>query len=330
MADSNDDPQRAPQVFQFSTDAYRKHERVAAWREVFGRTVLNIDVSPQSKEGFHASAAIFRSGTLGLLRASTSPVRQSNSRSLITSDDVSFGTVMSSRWGATQLGRAADLRAGDGVLLSNGDVGALTFPEHCRYVTFGLPKSALAPLVPDIGALFARRIPASNPAQQMLLRYLELAQEDHLAASPELQTAFTNHVCDLLALALGATRDATELATTRGVSAARLRAMKDDIRRACSSPDLSVHSIATLYGVSARYVQRVFEESGSTFTQHVTEQRLEAAYKVLRRRTPANVPISTIAYDCGFADVSHFNRVFRQRFGCTPTDVRNAARSDDR
>ena len=110
-------------------------------------------------------------------------------------------------------------------------------------------------------------------------------------------------------------------------SAARLRAMKDDIRKACNDPKLSVHDIATQYGVSTRYVQRLFEESGSTFTQYITEQRLAAAYRALRRRMPADLPISTIAYDCGFVDVSHFNRLFRQRFGCTPTDLRTAARS---
>jgi AraC-like DNA-binding protein len=316
-----------PQVFQFSTDAFREHERVSAWREAFGRTLLNIDIAPQSSEAFHASATIFRFADLGLIRASTSAVYQCNSKGLITNDDISFGGVLTSRWTAKQLGRSEDLFPGDAVLLSNGEVGALTFPDECRYTVFSIPKSALTSLVPDIGALFARRVPASSPALRMLMRYLELAQEEHPAASPELQMAFSSHVCDLLALCLGATRDATELARTRGVTAARLCAIKDDIRKACSDPDLSVHAIAARYGVSARYVQRLFEESGATFTQYVTEQRLAAAYEALRRRTLTDLPISTVAYDCGFADVSHFNRAFRQRFGCTPTDIRNAARS---
>ncbi len=112
-----------------------------------------------------------------------------------------------------------------------------------------------------------------------------------------------NALSRLLALALGATPDAAELARTRGVSAARLHVMKDDIRKSCHRPDLSVHTIAARHGVSVRYVQRTFEESGCTFTQYVTEQRLTAAYKGLRRRTPAHVPISAIAFDCGFADV---------------------------
>jgi AraC-like DNA-binding protein len=314
-------------VFQFSTDAFRKHERISAWREVFGRALLNIDITPQAKDGFRASAAIFCSSTLGLLRASTSPARQGNPRSLITNDDLTFSWTLSSRLSASKLGRSVDLDPGDGVLMSNGDVGGMAFPEECRYVGFRLPRATLAPLVPDIGVLIARRVPASNPALRMLSRYVDLGQADLIAADPALQTAFTNHVCDLLVLALGATRDAAELARTRGVPAARLRAMKDDVHKSCHRPDLSVHAVAARNGVSARYAQRIFEESGITFTLYLAEQRLAAAYKALRRAASVDVPISTIAYDCGFSDVSHFNRLFRQRFGCTPTDVRKLSQN---
>ena len=31
---------------------------------------------------------------------------------------------------------------------------------------------------------------------------------------------------------------------------------------------------------------------------------------------------SAIAYAAGFADLSHFNRSFRQRYRCTPSNVR--------
>jgi AraC-like DNA-binding protein len=55
------------------------------------------------------------------------------------------------------------------------------------------------------------------------------------------------------------------------------------------------------------------------------EQRLTAAHKALAVRS--DMPIVRIVYDLGFNDVSNFNRSFRQRFGCTPSDVRNAARA---
>jgi AraC-like DNA-binding protein len=36
--------------------------------------------------------------------------------------------------------------------------------------------------------------------------------------------------------------------------------------------------------------------------------------------------ISAIAFAVGFADLSHFNRAFRRRYGCTPSDVRASGR----
>jgi AraC-like DNA-binding protein len=311
-----------PQIFRFSTAFYRARERISAWREVFGRTVLSIDITPQRTEDFHARATAYRSSTLGVIHASTSAARQGNSRALIVNDDISFGIVTAGRWGASQLGRSEDLQPGDGVLLSNSDVGAITFSDECRYMTFGIPRTVIAPLVPDIGMLFARRIPGSNPSLQMLVRYLELARDGSFLTRPELSDAFTNHVVDLLALSLGATRDAAELAKMRGVRAARLQAMQEDIRKSLRRPDLSVHAMAARHNVTPRYVQKLFEESGSTFTRFVSDQRLGAAYKMLTDYARARVSISTIAYDCGFTDLSNFNKAFRQRFGCTPTDVR--------
>ena len=101
--------------------------------------------------------------------------------------------------------------------------------------------------------------------------------------------------------------------------------MTEDIRKNFTRPDLSVRLIAARHKVSVRYVQKLFEESGRTFTRFVTEQRLSAAYEAFTARS--GVPISAIAYDLGFGDVSNFNRAFRQRFGCTPSDVRKSAQS---
>jgi AraC-like DNA-binding protein len=310
------------QVSRFSTASYRPHERVAAWREVYGRALLHIDIAPHTTERFRANAVISLAPGFGLLHASTSATNQANSRRLIAGDDVSFGVVTSCRWGASQLGRSEEFYPGDGALMSNGDVGLITLPKDCRYMVFCVPRSAIAPLVPDLGAVFGRRVPGSNPALQMLLRYLELARSHHAVATPDLTRVFTTHVCDLLALTIGATRDAAQLAGTRGVCAARLHALQEDIRQNLKRPDLSVHLIAAWHGVSTRYVQKLFEESGCTFTQFVLQERLDAAYKALA--APSNLPISTVAYELGFGDLSYFNRTFRRRFGCAPRDVKEA------
>jgi AraC-like DNA-binding protein len=314
------------QVARFSTDSYPARERVAAWGEALGRHCgVRIDLDPRSAEDFRSTARITRSSTFGLIEGSTSPMRQGNSRGLIVNDDVTFCSVMTARWGASQLGRSLDLNPGDWSLLSNSDLSVITVPEESRHLGLSVPRAAIKSLVPDIGAAFARRIPASSPALQMLMRYLDLAWRDNVVTTPELAAAFTDHVSDLLALALGPRRDAAEEARTRGLAAARLQAIKDDIADNLGRPDLSVYSVAARHSVSVRHVQRLFEESGCTFTQFVMEQRLTAAHKALAARP--DVPIFRIVYDLGFNDVSYFNRSFRQRFGCAPSDVRNAARA---
>ncbi len=312
------------QVARFSTDSYPAKERVAAWSEALGRHCgVRIDLDPGSAGSFRSSANLVRLPTFALLEGSTSPMHQESSRSSVLNDDVTFCSVMTSRWGMSQLGRNLDLHPGDWSLLSNCDVSAITLPEQSRHMGITVSRAAIRPLVPDIGASFAHRIPASSPALQMLIRYLDLARRDNVVTTPELAAAFTDHVCDLLALALGPTRDAAEQARTRSLPAARLQAIKDDIAYNLCRPDLSVHSVAARHSVSVRYVQRLFEEIGWTFTQFVMEQRLTAAHKALAARS--DVPIHGIVYDLGFNDLSYFNRSFRQRFGCTPSDVRNAA-----
>jgi len=313
------------QAFRFSTEDYRPHERVDAWSEVLGRHCgVRIDVNPRSAEDFRSSARIARASTFGLLEGSTSPIRQESSRSSVVNDDVTFCSVTTSRWGTSQLGRSPDLHPGDWTLISNSDVNVITVPEQGRHLGFTVPRAAIIPLVPDIGATFARRIPASSPALQMLMRYLDLVRRDNVVTTPELGAAFTDHVCDLLAFALGPTRDAAEQARTRGLPAARLQAIKDDIADNLGRPNLSVHSVAARHSVSVRYVQKLFEESGCSFTQYVIEQRLTAAHRAFAAR-PA-IPINAIAYELGFSDLSNFNRAFRRRFGCTPSDVRHARR----
>jgi hypothetical protein len=62
--------QAAVPIFRFSTEAFPEHERVAAWREIFGRTVVNLDIEPLNPDGFHADATICQLPGLGVLCAS--------------------------------------------------------------------------------------------------------------------------------------------------------------------------------------------------------------------------------------------------------------------
>ena len=74
--------------------------------------------------------------------------------------------------------------------------------------------------------------------------------------------------------------------------------------------------------ISERYVHKLFERAGTTFACYVMERRLEGVARDLRDPAMAGRAIGDMAFDWGFADLSHFARRFKQRFGCTPRDWR--------
>lgn len=59
--------------------------------------------------------------------------------------------------------------------------------------------------------------------------------------------------------------------------------------------------------------------TGKTFIEFVNELRLGYA---TRRLIESNDNISEICFDCGFNNISNFNRIFRKYQNCTPTEFR--------
>ncbi len=321
-------PADAVPVFRFSTNAFPERERLAAWREIFGRTVVNLDIAPLSPDGFHADATVCQLPGLGVLYASSAAVKLTHSRDLILDDDLSFMAAPTCPYEAAQHGRNPVLGPGDGVLMNNAEVGSIRLASASRFTTFRVPAAAIASLVPDIGAAIARPILAGDAALKLLVCYLAGALDTEALMTPELQQLAVTHVYDLLALALGATRDAAAIAAGRGVRAARLRAAKAFIMRHFARHDLSAATVAAHLGVTPRYVHMLFETEDASLAESVLAQRLARAHRMLTDPRRNDRPISAIALDAGFSDLSHFNRTFRRSYGATPSDVRATARHE--
>src|SRR4051794_20187873 len=145
----------SPNTFRFSTEDYPERDRVAAWRDIFGRTVVNLDIEPLAAGRLHCDATVSVHPGLGLLVGNTSAVHLSHSSDLIVDDDLSFMIGPTGDWMARQLGRECALTSGDGVLMSNAEVGSMSLRSDTRFITFRVPAAAIAPLVPDFQARIA-------------------------------------------------------------------------------------------------------------------------------------------------------------------------------
>jgi AraC-like DNA-binding protein len=224
------------------------------------------------------------------------------------------------------LGRTLDMKSGEAVVLTGAEPASFGGPAQESVSLLRVPVRLLSPLVAGLDSAYGRPIPADSPALQLLTRYLGILRESGTFAVPELRQQAVAHIHDLIALAIGATRDAAEIARGRGARAARLPLIKQDIATRLDQPGLSVATIAARHRLKARQIQRLFESEGTTFTEYVLAQRLARARRLLTNPLHAGEKISTIAFEVGFRDLSHFNRAFRRRYGMVPSDLRAGAR----
>jgi acetamidase/formamidase/AraC-like DNA-binding protein len=94
------------------------------------------------------------------------------------------------------------------------------------------------------------------------------------------------------------------------------------IERKLDDPELTPAKVAQAEGISERYLQKLFEGTGSSFTHYLRERRLQRTRADLSNPAEAHHSISEIAFRSGFNDSAHFSRAFRHRFGLSPREFR--------
>jgi AraC-like DNA-binding protein len=214
---------------------------------------------------------------------------------------------------------------GEATLVSLADPFELLRDAPGNMLVLSVPRRRLAQLVPDLEGHFLRRIPQRDETLKLLIDYVAITQDKETIAERRLQELAATHIQDLIALALGPSRDAAETVQAGGLRAARLHALKNDIAANLGRADLSIGVLAAQHRCSPRFIQRLFEAEGVTFSEYLMAQRLARAYRMLSDSQLAGVKIATIAQDVGFGDPSYFHRAFRRRYGAVPSDVRAQA-----
>ena len=298
---------------------------IREWREQYARHRLGIDFKPLSDGPF---TAIFQpiSEQLCIVRNVLSPGVNFRDAELVKDGNDSFALLItqSKNIHITHQGRDLNLSRGDATLLHVCATGSVGSPETFGYISTLIPFAELVARVPRFDEAITRRIPQRSEALQLIRAYVSALAKRGLGR--EGREIIREHFIDLAALAIGQ-HNALGESNLSAVVGARLRAILDHIASHFSDPDLGLTKVARRLGISARYLQRLLETSETSFTAHVTELRLKHAFMLLTAEDLIDVRICDVALQAGFSDISHFNRLFRSRFGETPKGVRAHARA---
>ena len=306
-----------------------ERRRRALWRDLYSSLYGPLDLTYADDRPFSVRIEVTRFGAVELSRVDATVERYVRTPRCVAaagSDHLALAVNLGNTpMHARQLGRDGVVEPGGAALVCNATTGEVATPAANTWLFLQVPRTALLAAVAGVEDLVSRPIAAGLPAMRHLRRYLESVL---VPGDLDADTALVDHVdrtvVDLMALALGAGRDARDLARTRGLRAAKLGAIAAEIRAGCRHPGLSVGTVAARVGLSTRSVQDILHETGRTFTDRVLELRLQHARALLGDRRYAGGRIIDIALSSGFNEVAHFNRTFRRRFGASPSEMRTA------
>jgi AraC-like DNA-binding protein len=314
-------------MLRISLEGTPEHQRVGRFREFFeglgvrydphrlSHDPVEIDLTLKGLPGLQLLSGRMQGATWRRTCQSTDPT-----------EDIGLLVNPRGRLHLCQRGREVTLNHGEATVVSLGN--PLDSTHHCPgdLLVLRAPWPLLAPRLASGHDGLLRRVPHGTPALGLLTNYVNIAWQERTLADPNLQRLLVSHLYDLMAVTIGATRDAAEMAQGRGLRAARLHAIKQDIARQLDQPGLSLPALAARHRYTPRFVQRLFAMEGTSFTEYVLRQRLARAHAMLVDPRRDGGKISSVAYDCGFSDVSYFNRAFRRSYDAAPSDIRAQAR----
>lgn len=185
-----------------------------------------------------------------------------------------------------------------------------------------IPSDAFLKTGVDLERVLETGIPANFAEMRLLAGYTATLIQELDQVNTETAKYSAAHLRDLALLALATEQEKAYIDASGSVREARLVRIKADIEANLLKPELSARWIAAREGISLRYLRDLFALEQNHFTDFVLHKRLQRAHLLLTDPRLRYRSISEIAYECGFGDLSYFNRRFKRCYDATPSEIR--------
>lgn len=299
-----------------STTTVAAAERLDYWRDIICGAFVDLKLQRCENHSFDGSFSSRALGSLLLARVEADShgvvrSKRSNADCFLVGFHVAGDGIYS------QGGRTSHVRAGEMSILDGTRPFEIFFPHRFTTLTLKIPYSALRARLRDPDSVTASPLTDQYGINRLVGAYLQNLSRELFDARVDVREAIADNLCELIAIAGNQTQDSSHAGTPGTVL---FDAMLRHIDCNLADPELSPRAAAEHFGISVRYVHKLFEPSGTTFNQLLLDRRLQRCFEDLARTTPRRKIVSTIAYNWGFNDLSYFGRAFRRKFGRVPSD----------
>ncbi|NTE88363.1 helix-turn-helix domain-containing protein [Agrobacterium rubi] len=298
-------------------------DRFPFWKEVLCQEYVALNSTTEGDAPFfgHVRANLLNSVNITTISSSRQKIHRRRQEISRMPEQVYFLNLqVEGHCRMMQNGREALLQRGDFSIVDSTEP---YLNDYCSDIwtqhSFRIPKAILEPLLKQPNRQTATKISSSDPIASLTADYLSsiALNAEHLHATTS--SSITNHLVELVAIAVGLSNREVDRAraTLRNQLAFSLI---NYISSHAADPALTPAKAADHFRISVRYVHRLLEDSGETFSKLLLRQRLQKCADDLRAK--GNTPVGEIAFRWGFNDLSHFSRSFRNQFGVAPREYR--------
>lgn len=306
----------------WSSDAVPVSEQFAFWCDSADEVFGPIRITGHGEGGFRAEIVQTHVGAFTVSSVEAGPHVAERDQRMAERDTTGRVYVNVPRSGALHGHQhARDIAVGDGMIgiIADGTPGKVHATKEFTQYVLGIPAELVAPRMADAALAGVAR--GTIP---MLVAHLTDYLFHHAADfGPADARQVTHHMIDLVVASFG---PATALASGR--SALILQSAMDRAVLTLGDYNLGADSLAAHVNVSRRTLEKLFAERGTTVAHWILERRLERCRVDLVSPDCAAKSTEVIAQGWGFADRTHFSRVFKERYGLSPATFRRGRTLD--
>ena len=304
------------------------------WQDAICKVFLELDMQYGKCDDAHPIGDIIsrKMGPLQLNRTtSILPHRAFRTEQLISrshQDCYWLCFVLSGITNISHNGHKAALSSGDFVLLDSIRTYSIDIEVNFDGLWIGAPRSLLESRLLTVNRNIGCKISSNEGIAYIASRMMEAISNQFPTLNDHEGKTLANSLLDILGAIYGnAGACNTMFPSTHRLS--MLRRIEKFIDEHIYDNNLGPALIAREQDISIRYLSRLFESEGISVTRWIWMQRLERCRRKLEDPVQGHLSISEVAYSCGFKNVSHFNRVFKNYFGCSPRTYRGAHLPDN-
>jgi acetamidase/formamidase/AraC-like DNA-binding protein len=304
----------------FTSESYSEGDRLEAWRDVLSAVGLQPAAGSAVHTG-HATAS--RRSAEGVVLARLAAGSQAVSPMAHLADGMPI-VLLPTEDGVTLRTPAGHqiISTGHLLLLPRKGDWSVAFQRDMRAVVLSVTSDAFHGRKVSKPVFDEVRVLSPCGFTEVFSRTLESSARNLETLSDTEWAAVAQSLADLLPTFVRQLVASTTDAGGTATQAAILHRLCQTIERKLDDPDLTPARVAEAEGISERYLQKLFEGSGSSFTHYLRERRLQRTSAELSNPAEAHHSISEIAFRNGFNDSAHFSRAFRHRFGLSPREFR--------